>query len=717
MALPLISFVRDGSPKENPNPHYSAQLIEATVRTLSASFSSVQVCHPFFASGSLGKNSVLAALLRQPESCFECGDSALDGVYVWPEPVLVGEVTFLLIKMRRAVDASQKNYMELRKKVRMVLALLSSVCCLCEERSTFLAEIDTFFQDYHPVSQQLHLEICRLQVFMEKSWFKLAKEKTELKQRLSANESLLDRVFRERYAIDDSWLPSLVALLADQTNPFIASHKHFWRETNYLPSFLHWTAGLVELANLNLTFPTFVSKLPDTTDPEALVSTLVTAKRVDAFCHNADHLDFIIKTGEEQAAHYAFAPTILESLQRNYEKLNDPIVILVFMGPPGKGKSTLLNYIIQFCIGTLQLPSIFDMGNTCKHITKGSQVLSHPLFYKEEQIMLMDLEGLGGTEIQDIDEVVMQANLISALLTVASVPCILIENTSQSKRFVEKTVGLIAKLQLDFGFYTERIHLLFHDRILEADSNLEFMNLATDLNRRHFERREVVKVLKKPNFKDESVSDQRQLFLSTLLDDSLYTKKSALGVPAKIQDILTLINVISTHNTTDLKPLQLSLQEKSRMKEFVNRKIVEMKTMKDTTQSRDNSRLLIYFNETITCEFSRNKEEELRTMSENFRKICRERLDLELQIIRWEVARIEACNSFLRVIPTDLMQKNIEVLVNYFYKSSWSISGFHAKVDGLCKKLEQIRHHFPESSQTIETILVIVNNNIFRINN
>lgn len=84
-ALPLISFVRDDSPRTNKNPAYSAQLIEGTTQILTSKFGS----RPFFTLffyGSSCQNKILADLLKRartdlenPEECFVHEKRAPDG--------------------------------------------------------------------------------------------------------------------------------------------------------------------------------------------------------------------------------------------------------------------------------------------------------------------------------------------------------------------------------------------------------------------------------------------------------------------------------------------------------------------------------------------------------------------------------------------------------------------------------------------------------------
>jgi len=188
--------------------------------------------------------------------------------------------------------------------------------------------------------------------------------------------------------------------------------------------------------------------------------------------------------------------------------------------------------------------------------------------------MLIDLEGLEGTDIvRGGTKDVLQRNIMSALMTVASVSCILVKNDAGSLIFVGETINKIVDLQKKFGFCVERIHLLFHDKDTASKANGEFVQLVNELNERYFAGNEVIVMRNKPNFKAENVNSERKRFLKTLLDDSLYAKKSMRNDNEELQDLLTLINVITSHPSTDLSGVQLTLEEVRVRDEFVKPKL------------------------------------------------------------------------------------------------------------------------------------------------
>jgi len=601
--------------------------------------------------------------------------------------------------------------------VTAALVMLCSVCCLCEERGQVRSSVRAFLQDHSSLSQCLHLEVSKLLVLIEDSWFKKPSEKTAFDQLISPHRPLIDVVRRGAADASNYWLPTLSFHLGDPQfhEPYTRSHLHLLGGSPYISRFLYWTAAFVKLANFNLGFEAYISKLPDTRDPEVeqrLMARLAKAAQADILRENGQALQFVIGTLIDGGLTHILDPHALEKTQQTY-KLEEPTVVLVLMGPQGLGKSTLLNYITQFCTEMPQLPDIFKVGNTGCHTTKGSQVLSHPLVYKEHQVMLMDLEGLGGIETTDAVRAIIQDNLVSALLTVASVPCLLVSNSISSLQFVSKTVAQIVKLQVTFGFRTERIYLLFNDKqllgehesSLEGTENQEFLRFVADLNRRYFEDNPVVRILNKPNFVAANGDFQRQLFLTTLLDNSLFVKKNASGTAVNILELLDKINLIATHETTDFGQLHLCPLELCLKEDYITRKRLEIKAIQYQTQSRDNLQLLIYFNEAIREEFTSRIAAELSVKSTAFRKHCWGLLESELDLMRAELMGVEACYQFIRVLPKKQMKANIRDMVKYFYKSAFCLVDFLRKVKALKGKLNQVKCYFPESSAIVGSLL------------
>jgi len=715
IAVPLISITSTGDPE---TPSYEAQLVDSTVQTLSAAFQSTPVSYPLFVSGNYGKNSLLATVLKHAlpdldtEECFECKGEAPDGVYVWPQPVQLGSISLMLLKMRKPANAEDETYMDLRRKVRAGLMALSSICCLCEDRSEVWASFEGFTRDYHPLKEKLGLQISKVSVFMEESWCKTLKEKTALEKRRKTHGALLDvqniKLGGEFEASLESFITSLAN--ADFHWSYHQSHGHMFGETPFISQFLYWTHLFLKMSNLNLDFDAFIKKLPDTRDP-AIDNEIAELEKVSA--HNATLLqdaqaqDFLIETMHDRELVKSLDPQAIECIKQTYQ-LEEPTVVLMLMGAPGLGKSTLLNYIVQYYTESSKLPVIFEVGNSLDHTTKGSQVLSHPLRYKGHQIMLMDLEGLGGTETTDGNMALLQKNLASAFLTVASVPCLLVSNSVQSLLFVEKTTTEIVQLGSNFGFCTERIHLLFHDRELREgvmSPNEDFDKLVSRLNWQYFKGQEVIKMLNKPNFVAEGISAQRKLFLQTLLEDSLYYKKNVLNNPVNILDLLTKMSLIATNPYADLSSLILSQSEVRDFDDFVMRKKEELRRILSEIKSPDNHHLADTFSQVLREQFDVATEAQISALDSNMQVHCRHRLQLEVNVIKAELLKIEAFHSFIRAIPDEKMSETIKNTVSGFQKASWCLFGFIPKVTELREKLEKVQTHFPESREKVETLL------------
>jgi len=222
-ALCYLEFVKD------KNQSYSARMVTRTVQIITNNFTSIPFFYPVLVCGSSGKNSLLAAILKHarpdlknPNGCFEGEKEAADGVYVWPEPVHKGGVTLMLLKLRKSIS-EEVAYTELRRKVTMGMTIMSSVSCLCEERSQVLPNLNAFIQDYTAISEKMHLNISKLLVLIDKTW-------TAVKSDLAALTSnpLVATVDRTHQESDDQWTVPLLSLLTNNANhqPFTNCHRH-----------------------------------------------------------------------------------------------------------------------------------------------------------------------------------------------------------------------------------------------------------------------------------------------------------------------------------------------------------------------------------------------------------------------------------------------------------------------------------------------------------
>jgi hypothetical protein len=287
--------------------------------------------------------------------------------------------------------------------------------------------------------------------------------------------------------------------------------------------------------NLNLSCSVYLRNVPISRNPLA-------AQQLVALERKVSKADIVRQRGTafNLLCHPALTvpPDVVNTIQQNYVSTLPSVVLMVF-GRPGLGKSTLLNEIIQYCLECPQSLDLFKIGNTTTHTTRGCQVLSHPLLYQDRQLVLVDAEGLGGSETVEPALAELQTRLVSTLLRYVSVPYFFISNDQKCLQFVEDNIHLWVKVNRKYGFVGERVMLLFHDKETGAGSNREFVELTRRLNKSCFEGREVIKILNKPSFVAATLAE-KQSFVSTLLHDSLYVKKLANGKPVPLHQLFTM---------------------------------------------------------------------------------------------------------------------------------------------------------------------------------
>ena len=249
----------------------------------------------------------------------------------------------------------------------------------------------------------------------------------------------------------------------------------------------------------------------------------------------------------------------LTTLLTNFDKERETVVLVV-MGDQGIGKSTLLNRIVQY-EASLPLRQIFQCGDTTTHTTRESEVLSCPLWvgaHRDKQCLLIDLEGLGGTETAIATNATLQERMVTGILALSSVPCIVIGNTVASIASLRQRVRLISELKHYYGYDVERIVLLFHDRNSEAAANSDWERTIQELQNQFFEGRPVFLMLNKPNFKAHD-PEQQEIFLSRLLAECKFAR-CRQGRPAHLAAILSEIRDIA-HSLESVETLILTREE------------------------------------------------------------------------------------------------------------------------------------------------------------
>lgn len=702
-ALPLITITPPSEHCESP----SISINSATFLQLTAHFAKVRAFYPILVFGSYGKSSLLTSIMRLAgrasgeESGFECGDNDPDGVYVCPQPLQLGSTTILLMKMRGSPRLDESA--DVRRRVRACVVPLSLFCLMKEEMTKSLEEIQIFAQDYYLLREKLGLETAKLLVCAENSgWY----TKNPCKLPFIDLKNKHGRLFEVRYPKSAGlWLEPNDLLDESLKAPYTRTHADLSSDNPYcIHQFLTILSLFVRTADMSPTFSAFLGNAPNPRDPaaeqqlERVNLAVISAKRIQ---NSAEALDFLVK--QESAVGYAFDQRTLETIQRNY-MLTEPTVVLVVMGAPGLGKSTLLNHIIQHCIESPRCTNLFTTGNTGNHTTRGSQVLSHPLYYKRHQMMIVDLEGLGGTETLDRAKGVLQANLVSALLAVASVPCILVKNEAVSLEFAKRTITQLAKLQETFGFKIERIYLLFHDLNPGAPLNIDFEGFRVGVNSKFFHG-EVVKMLNKPNFKEANGDENRRLFLDSFINECLYFKKNVSDSFVNISELITYIGVIAKHQNTHLNQLTLNMSEVKEYDRFVGFLHTKLKEIIGNLKPPNSVPLLSFFNEQIRLVLDPQVNAKFASMGSGLQAHCKFRADLDIEAAKAPFTEIEAYYNFIRVVPEVQMVENIKQIVDGYHKAAWSIVAFMPRLELLETRLRQVQYHISESQVKMTAIL------------
>ena len=315
--------------------------------------------------------------------------------------------------------------------------------------------------------------------------------------------------------------------------------------------------------------------------------------------------------------------------------------------------------------------------------------------------MLVDLEGLNGSEVLDPARALVQDNLVSALLIVASVSCILVHNSMDSLRFVKQQVGRIARLQRTYGFRMDRVWLLFQDTDMIIAYNSDFIYLASNLNQEYFEGKPVIKLLNKPDFRIVD-STKRDEFIQTLLTDSLFIKRNASGLSVYIKDLLNYIGLIGNHPNRDISNMISFLEE---CNTIIAEKRHRLRSIASEVVSQDNIHLLWYFNEKLREDLVPTTGGKQDNINEGVRAYCKKRIDSEVKLIKMELLEIEACHSLIRVVSAEAMVTIITQLVDYLYRAAWCVIDFKTVANELHLKLQQIQQRFPQSQGTMQPVL------------
>ena len=243
----------------------------------------------------------------------------------------------------------------------------------------------------------------------------------------------------------------------------------------------------------------------------------------------------------------------IEALTQSQLNPETPTVVLMVIGNPGLGKSTFLNHLCKELLRAKDAPQMFTTGNTTTHTTLESEFLPLPLHLDADlQVILIDLEGLDGTENLNPRLAETQRQLVAALLAVASVPCIIIKNERESLNFLEKQLKAIGSHQEQFGYLVEKVVLLFYDKDIDAGANEDIVRTVKQAQDEYKLQNTDIEILNKPSF--VASHNKSRFFIQSFLSKCAYPKKDTAGRCLPIAAIVAQFNNVidSVKQVTDI---------------------------------------------------------------------------------------------------------------------------------------------------------------------
>lgn len=671
---------------------------EQTLYPLLSTCSSLPAFLPILCTGHFqsGKSTLLTQLLPQNEQLSAPFAGRSSGVFVYPRPVQAGTNSLLLIKASLDFLTESTEEREAQRKILFSLLAVSAAVVVCVEGSEASIVVEQVQELRRVMAERMNLGEVKLVVVATEQL-----ERSAIGKRLSK--------LREDPCIlychpNDPQLQSLLSgsLLSDQFTPSLARMQTASRSSTPIQAFTWVLNNLFRLSSFPFPFSRFTLIAASWSSPY--------------FSETLDSLQLkMSSTVKLQAASaqplfiryfdsVAINEILLQQIGREYE-FSSPTAILTVLGSPGLGKSTLLNSIMNAACERKDLPAVFPVGSGSRYRNTGCTVLTHPISFGQHQLMLIDMEGLGGCEARDPHADAIQSLTLSAVLAMASVPCILFTNDVQSMQFAERIVEKISYWNQLLGLSTERIFLLFHDKLPSADSqNERVIQLVEHLNMQYFGGAEVIQVRNKPNF---AVSEQNSLcedFTYSLLDSSHFPKRNYSGSSLHLGNLLDSIRYVTKYYMQSAVEVQVDAQHKAQSEFFLASRKAELEAIyKRVRSTGEHSHLEIIFNEMFRQNISFFD-------CENAIELIKDQVNQEIvntaNKYRLRLAQIENCHRFtVHTSQTDLITL-LEQVLDYLYREAWVITTFTDRADELKGKLVEMVERYSEDGEKMAAVLV-----------
>lgn len=615
---------------------------------------------------------------------------------MYPRPVKAGVNSLLLIKASLDFLTENTDEQEAQRKVLFSLLAISAVVVVCVENSEACLVIEQIQDLRRRIRERMGAKEAKLVVVagdqLEKS--SIGRKFSKLQQ--EDPEMLLCRT-------DDSQLQYMLAypLLSAHFAPFLARLQTATRTPVSIQGLTQLLSHFFRLLNFPLSFTQYTIKSALWTLPNfsELLDELEVKVNSAARLESASAQPLFVRYFDSVAINEIF----LQQIGREFE-FSASTVVLTVLGSPGLGKSTLLNCIARAACEKEDLEDIFPIGGRFDPMTTSCTALSHPISLHKHQLMLVDMGGLGGCETQDPVIDAIQGLTLSAVLAMASVPCILFTHDVHSLQFVEKVVEKICHWNQLLGFSTERILMLFHDKLPSSDpQNVQVLQLIERLNSQYFGGAEVLQVRNKPNLAASGNKSLCEDFIYGLLGSVQYPKRNYSGSGVNLGNLLDSIRYIVKYYKQQGE-VQVDAQHKAQTEFFLASRKTELEAIYHRIRSTDEySHLETLFNEMFRQNIGFFD-------CENAIDLVKDQVNREIvhtaNQYRLRLSQIENCHRFTAHMTKEELTKLLEQMLDYLYRESWVITSFVERADEVKGKLVEMVERYSDDGEKMAGVLV-----------
>ena len=717
MAVPFLSLLPNSLRHSTP---FALSLQPTALSRVCNSFQTSEPILPLLFIGSPHSpaadllSALISASPQTPESNFDLSNlspSSFDkiegkSIAVWPYPVYVGRRTTLLLRMWdfNVGDVEGETWEMVRRALAGVLRV-AAYCFVSFSGNSKFTGLEAVQEIYEALKARTGVEIAQF-IYLEPAskaplHSSLLKESTDY---ASYNKYTTFVSFTAA-----SGLVSVAQGLMDShpASNYLKTHYNLPSRDRPIEKICKDVEKIVKVSNLDIPFSAFIDNIP-TNSQEECISHPLEKLRETPLPQSKLTIRPLEKPREtplpqsKLTVRPLFTPgavvdeELLNLVRTNFDPAK-PTVVMVVLGGQGMGKSTFCNHMIQHCSQSRICQDYFHTANSTTHTTRGSHLLTSPLALPSSpaQLLLIDMEGLGGTETLQEKLAILQSNLVGVVLAVASVPCFLVRNEVETMRNVEKYVEKLVWLTRTFGFLMERILFLFHDKDFspsQRTENREISNWIQQLNHHYFSDSPVIILLNKPNFVDPSKSDMRKSFLFQVLLESDFPKRSISGEFLKIRELLVQIRHLGEGLERECRGYSTGERDLQGLKSMEQVKKEELERLVLATQSTRTTSLVLVFNER-----SRNFLASLDNIRENqkVKRHLRAYLEDRVQEARWSLMAVEALYMSIATLTDSQLQAKIEEKAQELYSDAFWLPTFLSKCSSLETSLNQVSTHYP----------------------